>query len=183
MAETNGSMVIEKVSPSNDEIDEMCFQLAQKITQHCADTNERFHGITFASRGGLAVANTVARCLGFRGQNLFNMGLGLYPEGSTQASDSIEVGQMPDPDMLAGKNWIHLDEVHDTGGTTEFAHEYHQKAGSALVRFGVLHFKPVRNTSLLVPDWYIEETANWIEYPWEKYEDIGQEAAKQVRAE
>lgn len=171
-----------KLKLTNDEAEALCVELAEIIIAHCKETGEQFHGITFASRGGLFVSNIVARCLGFRGQHLFNMGLGSYEDESTETSGQVDYGQLPDLAALAGKNWLHLDEIHDTGTTTDFAYEHHQKAGSALVRFGVLHYKPGRNTSVHVPDWYVQETDQWVVYPWEVHEEKGCQTAEIVRA-
>ena len=56
-----------------------------------------------------------------------------------------------------------IDDVSDTGKTL-FDINYRLKSAGKKTIFATLHYKP---KSIVIPDYYVEETENWLIYPWE----------------
>ncbi len=70
---------------------------------------------------------------------------------------------------LEGKNILLVDEVADTGESLFHAIKHVEELGVSEVRTAVLHLKP---TSMVKPDYYVQEATAWIVYPWEIRESI-----------
>ena len=152
---------------------DLALKLAAQIEEHCIATGERFDGMVVVPRGGYNPASIVSYKLGFRSVDLQHACIGTYEANSTEAGDYL-FGQMPDPEVIKGKNWLIIDEVCDRGRTLEYLTNYLQKTGAAQVRTGVLHYKPGQSQTGFVPDWCVEQTEAWIVYPWELPEIAGQ---------
>ena len=45
--------------------------------------------------------------------------------------------------------------------------------GALQVITAAIHYKPGRNTTGRQPDFYIQETDEWVHYPWEEFDTIG----------
>ncbi|MGE0207493.1 MAG: phosphoribosyltransferase, partial [Candidatus Babeliales bacterium] len=59
-----------------------------------------------------------------------------------------------------------VDDLVDTGETMKFLIEaLKDSLPKTTIKIATLYYKP---TSCIKPDYYIEETTNWIVFPWEK---------------
>ena len=153
---------------------ELSFELAQKIEDHCIRTGERFDKMILIPRGSYPVGNIVSRRLGFSADHILHMCMTTYRDGETESSGQFRYGQMPTPEDVKGLDLVIIEEVCDTGETLSHAEDLLRLAGAGLVRSGVLHFKPGKTTTGYTPDWFANTTDSWIVYPWEKDERIGQ---------
>lgn len=149
-------------------------ELAKQIETHCRTTGESFDIMLVVPRGAYYPANIVARELGFDSVHLVHASIGSYKQASSQRKSEFELGQMPTPEQVRGKNILIIEEVCDTGQTLKYLYDYLHQAGAGLIRTGVLHYKPGQSETGFKPDWAITTTEKWIVYPWELHEAAGQ---------
>jgi uncharacterized protein len=79
--------------------------------------------------------------------------------------------QFPEDPLVAGKRILVVDDVWDSGCTSVTVAERLSRAGAS-PEIAVLHYKPERsNYPSHSPDYYVEETSDWIVYPWQPLGD------------
>jgi hypoxanthine phosphoribosyltransferase len=155
-----------------DSVYKMSVELARLIEEHCRNTGERFDAVVVVPRGSYYPANIVARELGFEATDLLSAAVKSYRPNSTERLE-FKLGQMPLDDEIRGKNLLIIEEVCDRGHTLQFLDDRFKKQGAALVRTGVLHYKPGQSETGFKPDWAVKETDKWIVYPWEIHDKTG----------
>jgi hypoxanthine phosphoribosyltransferase len=75
--------------------------------------------------------------------------------------------QFPDDPLVAGKRIMVVDDVWDSGNTAVALTDRLRRAG-AHPEVAVLHYKPGRSHYPdRRPDFFVEETEEWIVYPWQ----------------
>lgn len=167
-----------------DSVYEKSVMLAERIAAHCAETGERFDAILVVPRGSYYPVNIVARELGFGATDLLHACVSSYMADSTARTPSFSIGQMPSAAEIRGKHLLIIEEVCDTGHTLDFLTKRFKEQGAALIRTGVLHYKPSKSETEFVPDWFVTQADDsWIVYPWEEHEQRGKQAdVKRVTA-
>lgn len=140
-----------------DEAERLIGQLAAKLK------GEHFDIWLLVSRGGLTPGSILARCLGFFNITVFSVQW--YDENDLKM-EHPRVLQFPDEAYLHGRRVLIVDDVWHTGDTFDLARKKVQRAGGTPVT-AALHFKPKKSTNPGKPDFFAEETDEWIEYPWE----------------
>ena len=70
---------------------------------------------------------------------------------------------------VKGKNVLVVDDVVDSGRTLEIVTEQVRLRGARSVRTAVLFYKP---KSIIRPDFFAQETSEWVVFPWESCEFI-----------
>jgi hypoxanthine phosphoribosyltransferase len=73
-----------------------------------------------------------------------------------------------------------VDEVYDSDETIEFARKLLENLGAKRVVTAAVHYKPTRAVTGKAPDFYAEETAAWIHYPWKSLELPAKEDGEKV---
>lgn len=155
-----------------DSVCDASLQLAAMIEAACVKSGERFDAMIVIARGSYYPVNIVSRELDFQATDMLHVSMRSYVVGSKQREE-FKLGQMPARSQLDGKNLLIIDEVCDTGRTFEFLTGWLKQQGAALVRTGVLHYKPGQSQTGFVPDWFVVQTDDWIVYPWEVVEYEG----------
>lgn len=138
------------------EASEKCEKLAKKIDFQ----PEIIIGI---SRGGLVPARILSDVMDIK--NLGILGLKFY-KGIGKTDDKPAVTQ----DLaieIQGRKILIVDDIADSGRSLVFAKEYLEKKNPAEIRIATIHYK---ESSLVKPDYYLEETKAWVVYPWESHE-------------
>jgi hypoxanthine phosphoribosyltransferase len=74
--------------------------------------------------------------------------------------------QFPDDILLADKHVLVVDDVWDSGKTIMAVKERLEAVGCRH-EVATLHYKPQRSHFPVRPDYYAEETDEWIVYPWD----------------
>ena len=78
-----------------------------------------------------------------------------------------------------------IDDVFDTGQTIEAVINYLKRKARlnspGEIRIAVPYYKPARNTSSVVPDYYLHETDRWLKFP-HSLEGLTHDEIKQNRA-
>jgi hypothetical protein len=157
-----------------ESIHEKTLQLGQLIEQSCRQNDESFDRMVVVPRGSYYPANILSREFNFPADALVHACIGSYATGASSREQTFELGQMPTRDQIEGQRLLVIDEVCDTGHTLRFLNDFLLNFGAAAVKTGVLHYKPTKNETGFVPDWYVEKTDKWIVYPWELHEENGE---------
>ena len=123
-------------------------------------------------RGGVPVGVAVQEILAYQGVSTDHIAIRTSSyEGIDGRSDEIRIHGL----NYLIKNVRHddrlliVDDVFDTGRTIEAViKEIREKARLNTpqdIRIAVPYFKPTRNLTDLVPDYYLHETEEWLKYP------------------
>ncbi len=118
------------------------------------------------ARGGLVPLRILSDF--FNMNNILIINVKLY-KTIGERKRTVEFVQKINFDINAS-NVLLVDDVADTGITLKAIVEYllNEKKPKEL-KVATLHYKP---WSVIKPDYYVEETKDWIVYPWEYYESI-----------
>ncbi len=142
------------VKPSWKKVEEMCRQLAAKVSEFRPDW------LVGISRGGLVPVRLLSDYLD--NPNVAIVRIEFY-KTIGQTKDFPTVSQPIQVDVK-GKKVLIVDDVADTGRSLAVAKEHVKRAGASQVKIATLHNKP---KSAVKPDFYMESTDAWIVYPWE----------------
>ncbi len=111
-------------------------------------------------RGGYIISRIVADVLGT--EELGVVEVKFYKGiGETAERPIITQPLMID---VRNKNVLIVDDVVDSGRTLEVVTEQVRLRGASQVRAAALFTKP---RSIIKPDYFVEETTNWVIFPWE----------------
>ena len=152
-------------------IEKIC-ALGSTITSHTIQNEQPFTRIAYMPRGGMFVAGPLAYMLGMSGDEVLSLGITSYSPGS-QKSGGFDIGQLPAIGQVEGQRILLVDDVHDTGRTFELARSILEGLGASAVCTAAIHFKPGRNETGIMPDFFVTKTDGWIDYPWEELEQAG----------
>ncbi|WP_336345674.1 phosphoribosyltransferase [Halalkalicoccus ordinarius] len=120
------------------------------------------------ARGGWFAGRCICDFLGL--DDLTSLKMEHYV-GTAQASDEPQIRYPMPEGSVEGKDVLIIDDIADTGGSIERAHEYVTERDANEVRTGTLQ---LLQTSEFEPDFVgerLEEWA-WVVYPWNFIEDM-----------
>ncbi len=147
-----------------DDVERLASRLARLIQARGVEYDILF-GI---ARGGMHTALMLGQALP-HGMTL-TCHLKQYQETATDTEDvPPKIIHFPPRELFIGKKVLIADEVLDRGGSLRVATEEVRSCDAALVDTGVYHFKPKRNRTEIVPTYFVEETEEWVVYPWERF--------------
>jgi hypoxanthine phosphoribosyltransferase len=116
------------------------------------------------TRGGMIPAALVSQLTGMR--DILVAAIMFYSGPDDRLPEPLFL-QFPEDPLVAGKRILVVDDVWDSGGTSVAVADRLRRAG-ATPEVAVLHYKPQRsNFPGKRPDYYVEETEDWIIYPWQ----------------
>ncbi len=115
------------------------------------------------ARGGLVPCCLISEQLDIR--NILVAAV-MYYTGVGQTIDRPLFLQFPDDILLADKRVLVIDDVWDTGKTIMAVKERLQTVGCRH-DVATLHYKPARSRFPERPEYFAEETDDWIVYPWD----------------
>ncbi len=116
-------------------------------------------------RGGYIVARILGDILGT--ENIGVVEVKFY-KGIEERAERPIITQPLTADVK-GKNILVVDDVVDSGRTLEIVTEQVRLRGARSVRTAVLFYKP---KSIIRPDFFAQETSEWVVFPWELCEFI-----------
>lgn len=147
------------------DIEAMTMDLARQILA----ANGDYDVIIGIARGGMIPASLLAKILPHG--MILTAHLKRYEPGTTQSTAFPQILAFPPDDLLFHKKVLIVDEVWDYGDTIIGALQRADRAEPHILHTAVLHFKPTRNRYPNArPTYAVEETADWIDYPWELFE-------------
>jgi hypoxanthine phosphoribosyltransferase len=133
---------------------EMCYKLAEIIKKD----NYKPDALIGISRGGLIPLGILAYVLDVR--DVYTISLKLYDENKIK-NEVEQITPFHLEDLEKYKRVLVIDDVVDTGTTIEYVLS---KFKFGEVKVASLFYKPKK--SKLKPDYYVEETEEWINFPW-----------------
>jgi hypoxanthine phosphoribosyltransferase len=116
-------------------------------------------------RGGYIIARILGDMLGT--ENIGVVEVKFY-KGIEERAERPIITQPLTADVK-GKNVLVVDDVVDSGRTLEIVTEQVRLRGARSVRTAVLFYKP---KSIIRPDFFAQETSEWVVFPWELCEFI-----------
>lgn len=169
------------VVESWESIHEKSVKLADMIVDSYKNETKAnlFDKVVTIPKGGLYPANIVTREIACRSVDILAAAMGSYKPGTTTRGKII-YGQLPTREEVAGKNLLIIDEVCDSGRTLLDLVTRLKDLGAQQIKTAVLHYKPGKNETGFMPDWYVQATDEWIVYPWEINEFKGHSAKPKV---
>jgi len=119
------------------------------------------------ARGGMVPGCLISEKTDMR--NILTVAV-VYYTGPGQTLDRPVFLQFPDDILLAGKHILIVDDVWDSGKTITAVKD---RLNTVDCRYEVttLHYKPAHSRFPAQPDYYAEETNDWIVYPWDPERD------------
>ena len=143
-------------TPSWNQIYSLLQKLAEKI-QHSNFVPDVIVGV---SRGGWIPARVLSDLLD--NKNLASVTTEFYEDiGTTKQEPTIT---QPVSVSVKNKKVLVVDDLADTGKSLELVKSHLLEKGALEVRIASIYFKP---WSLVVPDFYEEQSNRWIVFPWE----------------
>lgn len=156
-------MVDEKVAVSADSLYLDSFRLARKIF----DSDYRPDVLVGLWRGGTPPAIAIHEALDYFGRKVEHRPLFTASyDGIDAQRDSVQVIGL-DSIQVPGNRILVVDDVFDTGKTYQHVRALLLEQGAHEVRIATPYFKPERNKTELVPDYFIHETTEWLVFPHE----------------
>jgi len=150
------------VYPSWEDLDDICVELAEKITA----SGKKFDRIVALAKGGWPFAKSLVDLLAI--PEVASIGIRFY-SGVYQRLEKPEIYQNL-PVAVKGEHILLFDDVADSGESLIFTNELLLRQGVASVTTATLFYKP---HSQFKPDYYGEITSAWIVYPFDKREGMG----------
>jgi hypoxanthine phosphoribosyltransferase len=142
-------------------IHEASFKLASEIARERLEIDL----IVGILRGGYIIARILGDMLGT--ENIGVVEVKFY-KGIEERAERPIITQPLTADVK-GKNVLVVDDVVDSGRTLEIVTEQVRLRGARSVRTAVLFYKP---KSIIRPDFFAQETSEWVVFPWELCEFI-----------
>jgi hypothetical protein len=150
---------LEFISPSWDEIFDMCVEGASKIEE----LGFKFDIIVALSRGGLIPGRIISDLLEIKDIVVLDV---KYYTGIGSRSEKPKITELV-TNTIRSKNILVVDDVVDSGESVKASAEYLKTFDPKTMKIFTLHAKPHR---IVNPDLFIKETTAWIIYPWELLE-------------
>lgn len=120
------------------------------------------------TRGGMIPAALVSQLIGMR--DIIVAAVMFYSGPDSRLPEPLFL-QFPEDPLITGKRILVMDDVWDSGSTSVAVAERLRRAG-AQPEVAVLHYKPGRSSfPANQPDYFVEETEDWIIYPWQRLGD------------
>ncbi|NPA96072.1 MAG: phosphoribosyltransferase [Crenarchaeota archaeon] len=140
---------------------DMSIELAEKIVSSgkLPDT------IVAVLRGGYFIAKILADYLGI--DSIATIEVKFYKGIGERAERPIVV--KPITEDMRDRDALIVDDVADSGRTLQVVADIARLHGARTVYTAALFYKP---WSIIIPDYYVEETDKWIVFPWEVGETL-----------
>ena len=127
--------------------------LIADLTRQIIKSDIKFDVVVGIANGGLHISIPIAKSL-----QLPHKSVRIQTYGSNKTKTHIKVENIDYIPQLF-KNPLLVDDIVDTGATIELYKEYFGPATIATLY--------CKNSSNIIPDFYVRKTNQWIEFPWE----------------
>jgi hypoxanthine phosphoribosyltransferase len=149
-----------------DDVEHLTLRLARIIQEAGAD----YDVLLGIARGGTIPATLLAQVL--EHGMVLTAHLKRYGTGQTASEALPKIVAFPSVEQLRGQRILIIDEVHHNGHSIVCAKQEAERNEPASVHTAVLHFKPGSNKYQdFRPTYFVEQTEDWIVYPWELFAD------------
>jgi len=164
--ELKTTAMVNKHSVSLDTVQSMCKKLYEQAMHETEDPFEP-ELIIGLCRGGLVPLCFLAGDGMFNNRQVRTISIASYNDQGSQGQLSLVVpwGAEDVAYVKKFKSILIVDDLVDSGATISFVKNMVQKhAPEAIIKTAALFYKP---SSQVKPDYYVEETNDWIIFPWE----------------
>ena len=150
-------------------IDPLGYQHAQwRLAKSICDSGWRPDIMIALWRGGAAVGVSVHEFLSFHGWRFEHVCVKCSSYANIgERMDQIEFDEVAEfvfSKIQAGKKVLVVDDVFDTGKTIE---AISRRLSHTQMRSACVYWKKKNNLTAISPDWYAEETDEWLVFPHE----------------
>lgn len=153
-------LVIHKTYVSSEQIKEMCLTLYNKIKSD----NFTPDFLVGLSRGGLVPLGFLAGEQMFDNRATKILNLKSYTKAGNQTELKVLL-PMHLEDLKDAKSLLIIDDMVDSGKTLDYVYALFKRTfTNAVIKTATLFYK---TSSKIKPDYYVQETEDWIVFPWE----------------
>jgi hypothetical protein len=152
---------LEFAIPTWDRIYEFLLNLAERIRENDFKPDV----IVGVSRGGWPPARVMSDLL--ENPDIANVKAEFYL-GVAETKGQPVITQ-PVSVSVRDKKVLVVDDVADTGKSLRLVRLHLKEKGATDVQIATIYYKP---WSVVIPDYYEEETSSWIIFPWERKEAV-----------
>jgi hypoxanthine phosphoribosyltransferase len=145
-----------------EEFVSLCRRLAEKVRA------VEFDAYVLLANGGLTPTAYLTKMLEpvLGKKPVFVITMSNYGSDGTHLDKPV-ILECPAEPIFTGKRFLLVDDVWDTGNSLHLSKKIIERAGGKVI-VATLHFKPSKNLHPgEEPDFCVEATADWIQYPWE----------------
>jgi len=133
-------------------------QLSDKLAERIISSQKNYEGIIAISRGGLPLATLFSHKLNIPITEILHA-RSYSEDGEIMAQLKLDESKIPE-NKRQDKIYLIVDDISDTGRTLGKVMEQFSSSDSVTI-----YHKP--KTSKYIPTYYIEDTEDWIVFPWE----------------
>lgn len=151
---------VNKKYVSMDTIQSMC----SAIYEQAKDDKFKPDLIIGLSRGGLIPLGFLSGEKMFNNRNTRAISLKSYSDNGEQSAVKLLL-PIHTEDLKEFKSILVVDDLADTGKSLEFVIKSLERDLLANIKVATLFYK---KKSIIKPDYYVEETSDWIVFPWEE---------------
>lgn len=152
---------VEYFVPSWFDMDEIIFNIAKEISED----GLKFDRIVTLAKGGWPMSRSLVDYTGI--QEVASIGLKFYSSINERLEKPVIYQDLPVD--VEGENILLFDDVADTGESLQFVFDYLKEREVKSITVACLFYKP---HSVIKPEYYGDETKNWIIFPYELKETM-----------
>ena len=140
-------------------------KMSEKLAETVMESGFRPDVVVAVSRGGFAPARILCDLLDVK--KLASVKVEYYTSVGVRGREPVIVYPL-NADVKNLRVSV-VDDVADSGHSLLKAKTHVEEKGASEVRTATLHYKP---WSVVKPDYYVDETEDWVVYPWEVAETV-----------
>ena len=140
-------------------------KMSEKLAETVVESGFKPDVVVAVSRGGFAPARILCDLLDIK--KLASVKVEYYTSVGVRGNEPVIV--YPLNADVKGLRVLIVDDVADSGHSLRKAKTHVEEKGASEVRTATLHYKP---WSVIKPDYYVDETEDWVVYPWEVAETV-----------
>jgi len=140
-------------------------EMSEKLAEMVVESGFKPDVVVAVSRGGFAPARILCDLLDIK--KLASVKVEYYTSVGVRGKEPVIV--YPLNADVKGLSVLVVDDVADSGYSLLKAKTHVEEKGASEVRTATLHYKP---WSVIKPDYYVDETEDWVVYPWEVAETV-----------
>ena len=140
-------------------------KMSEKLAEMVMESGFKPDVVVAVSRGGFAPARILCDLLDIK--KLASVKVEYYTSVGVRRKEPVIV--YPLNADVKNLRVLIVDDVADSGQSLLKAKTHVEEKGASEVRTATLHYKP---WSIIKPDYYVDETEDWVVYPWEVAETV-----------
>lgn len=147
---------------------------AFQLTRNIVDSDFQPTTLLALWRGGTPIGIGIHEGLGYLGIQTKHFALRTsYYDDYNQRKDTVQIDQINTfaKQLTRSEKLLIVDDIFDSGNTIQSViqkiHADDSITSAIQIKIATVYFKPMRNQTNLLPDFYLHETDEWIVFPHE----------------